>query len=544
VKVASSEGEEKYPDQEQPHKRKQDSSETEVKTSADKEKAPSFTQDRERCEKPQASQLESLTLSQDKLKEIFQDKEVRRTRRDPSPEARQYLKEWMNKKRSERQAEWRGQQEEMRAQEHQPFMSPTQGSTNFKKMKLMEKERSVKRRKTEDQHKQKRLESASNLLSEMLAEPVPKPTEPKPNLRYGENVNSRYSTSLTGKKKRTNERNKKLPKAPLKGKRDRQVEKSAHTKENVLPEKQGLVDVAFSDDIARHGRENIGFRSQNTPRHDIIRTSSPVSTTGYASGRPQGKNVDEDHSEFIKENQLPDDDFWRSKSPTGAEFVTTQTYRKFTKEQPKRFRAREAAMRKTPPMTLGGYGLSRQPQGTTTMGRTFQRTRPTDSLLPGGETLTEIDRLLEDIPDDGSTFDQENLEGIESLLEGDDELRDLLSDVDWRAISKPQRDSSARPTRERSSLFNTRRKDDWQPRGSQDQRHRHPEPAVPSSSSLLPEFNDEVSPWNTRQSMRTSDDVAQLLAEVDEAVGNMSESTGSTRSQIDWEEVDKIMGET
>lgn len=48
VKVASSEGEEKYSDQEQPHKQKQDSSETEVKTSADKEKAPSFTQDRER----------------------------------------------------------------------------------------------------------------------------------------------------------------------------------------------------------------------------------------------------------------------------------------------------------------------------------------------------------------------------------------------------------------------------------------------------------------------------------------------------------------
>ena len=51
--------------------------------------------------------------------------------RDPSPEARQYLKEWMNKKRSERQAEWRGQQEELRAQEHQPFMSPTQVVANL-----------------------------------------------------------------------------------------------------------------------------------------------------------------------------------------------------------------------------------------------------------------------------------------------------------------------------------------------------------------------------------------------------------------------------
>ena len=291
-------------------------------------------------------------------------------------------------------------------------------------------------RKTEDQHKQKRLDSASNLLSEMLAEPVPKPTERKPNLRYGGSVNSRYSTSLTAKKKRTHERNKKLPKAPPKGKRDRQVEKSAHTKENILFKEQNFIDLPFSDENARHGPANIGVRSQNTPRQDFIRTSSPVSTTEYGSGRLQGKNIDEDKSEFMKENQLPADDFWRSQSPTGAEFVTAQTYRKFTKEQPKRLKAREAAMRKTPPMALGGYGLTRQPQGTHAMGRTFQRTRPTDSLLPGGETLTEIDRLLEDIPDDGSTFDQENLEGIESLLEGDDELRDLLSDVDWRSVSK------------------------------------------------------------------------------------------------------------
>lgn len=31
---------------------------------------------------------------------------------------------------------------------------------------------------------------------------------------------------------------------------------------------------------------------------------------------------------------------------------------------------------------------------------------------------------------------------------------------------------------------------------------------------------------------------------MDEAVGNMSESSGSLRSYIDWEEVDKIMEET
>lgn len=53
--------------------------------------------------------------------------------------------------------------------------------------------------------------------------------------------------------------------------------------------------------------------------------------------------------------------------------------------------------------------------------------------------------------------------------------------------------------------------DDWRLNVSRDHRSRHPGHAVPSSSSLLPEFNDEVSPWNTRESMRTSDDVAQLL---------------------------------
>ena len=290
-------------------------------------------------------------------------------------------------------------------------------------------------RKKEDQHKQQRIESASNLVSEMLAEPVPKPTDPKPNLRYGSSVNSRYSTSLAGKKKRTSERYKKLPKAPLKSERHRQ-EPAPAKEPRLLEEPKYHVDSVLSEDVARPGQPNLGERSQNTTRYDFVRrTSSPVASAKYGSRNLQAESIDKGDGEFVKGKPLPTDDFWRSKSPTGAEFVTTRTYRKFVKEQPKRFKARDAALRKTPPGGLGGYGLS-QPQGTFAMGRTFQRARPTDSLLPGGESLTEIDRLLEDIPDDGSTFNQEKLEGIESLLEGDDELRDLLSDVDWRAISK------------------------------------------------------------------------------------------------------------
>ena len=139
---------------------------------------------------------------------------------------------------------------------------------------------------------------------------------------------------------------------------------------------------------------------------------------------------------MVKENLPAEDDFWRSNSPTGAEFVTIQTYRSFAKNQPKRVKAREASRRKLPLEGIGGYGFSHQPRGTDHLGRTFSRTRQTDPLLPGVRTLAEIDRLIEDIPDDGSTMDHERLEGIESLLEGDDELRELLSDVNWRADAK------------------------------------------------------------------------------------------------------------
>ena len=175
-------------------------------------------------------------------------------------------------------------------------------------------------------------------------------------------------------------------------------------------------------------------RSQSTPRYDVIRTSSPVVSGEHGLGSLERENIGQD-DEFVEKKRVSDNDFWRSKSPTGAEFVTTQTYRDFAKNQTKRFKARDATLRKTPPMGRSGYGLPSQPRGVAAMGTTYARTRPAYTLLPGGETLAEVDRLLED-DDDASTLDQEKLDGIESLLEGDEELRDLLSDVDWRSISK------------------------------------------------------------------------------------------------------------
>ena len=73
------------------------------------------------------------------------------------------------------------------------------------------------------------------------------------------------------------------------------------------------------------------------------------------------------------------------------------------------------------------------------------RARPRPSSLefaPGDATLADIDRLLDDIPD-GSTLDENNLEGLQDLINEDDELRDLLGDVfEQRSETKNPTDGS------------------------------------------------------------------------------------------------------
>ena len=52
---------------------------------------------------------------------------------------------------------------------------------------------------------------------------------------------------------------------------------------------------------------------------------------------------------------------------------------------------------------------------------------------------------------------------------------------------------------------------DWPSNANRDYSHLEGEPGVPSTSVLLREFDLDVSPWSTGQSLRASDDVAQLL---------------------------------
>lgn len=52
---------------------------------------------------------------------------------------------------------------------------------------------------------------------------------------------------------------------------------------------------------------------------------------------------------------------------------------------------------------------------------------------------------------------------------------------------------------------------DWPSNANRDYGQHEAEPGVPSNSVLLREFDLDVSPWSTGQSLRASDDVAQLL---------------------------------
>lgn len=52
---------------------------------------------------------------------------------------------------------------------------------------------------------------------------------------------------------------------------------------------------------------------------------------------------------------------------------------------------------------------------------------------------------------------------------------------------------------------------DWPSNANRDYSQLEAEPGVPSTSVLLREFDLDVSPWSTGQSLRASDDVAQLL---------------------------------
>ena len=277
-------------------------------------------------------------------------------------------------------------------------------------------------RTKEDENKQRRMESASNLISEMLSEPIPKPKARQPNLRYARDVNARIAKPVVGAKKASSERHKKKPKGLPKGKR--RSNQQGATNSSVL--QQPNILPAEGKQYGKHSSVPEEFESQ-------VRSSTPVYPAGNLLNRLQRSERLVTNDATGEGGEGPTDDYWRSGSPTGAEFVTTATYRNFSRDRDKRLRAREESVRRAiessrheTPRRAPGARTSRDAEGEN---RRQQTSLPSVSPLLGGESSVEIDRLLEDIPDDGFTLDGVRLEGIESLLAEDEELRDLLMDV-------------------------------------------------------------------------------------------------------------------
>ena len=63
---------------------------------------------------------------------------------------------------------------------------------------------------------------------------------------------------------------------------------------------------------------------------------------------------------------------------------------------------------------------------------------------------------------------------------------------------------------------------DWPSNANRDYSRHEAEPGVPSTSVLLREVDIDVSPWSTGQSLRASDDVAQLLVSYGIAISDES----------------------
>ncbi|XP_048582727.1 uncharacterized protein LOC5517350 isoform X2 [Nematostella vectensis] len=535
--------------------------------------------------------LSSIKLTPKALKEIFADDSKATTKGNVrSPEKRKEIREWMARKRTQQHAQWQGKVEELRSQEHKPFVTTNEGPSTLKKIKLAEKERETKRRNREQGHINERVKDASNMISEMLSEAVPKAdtltkiryTPPKPKTKAITKVaNDRYETKTTNKR----------------GKSPRQANR------NVKP-------------MPGHAQAIRGIEAHRAGvigEHPL--TSSPIYPP---SGRVDPRS--EDNAPVY-----PNDEFTRfsrgretTRSVSPNEFVTVKTYRQHEKEKLRRSHEFERQM---------DYELSR-----------MSHQSPTVTWNPALRSL-EIDHILDEIPD-GSTIDEDRFQDIQSLLSDDSELKELLADVissqatsrerqnrekdsgrdnvgmrtmtiskgtrGGRATSLSRRGQSAGAQNRRGKITTrgmaqprgmsrtqalettvtiargTANKANRQRSGSQGRdrgasghgrgasaggrgassnrkgvalvsgrgavtgskprpNERKPRVALPDDDKLVFDV-DEVSPWNTGDSLKMSDDIAQLLAEAKQAVGDdFSESSGSVMSNIDWEAVDRIM---
>ncbi|XP_066567792.1 ciliogenesis and planar polarity effector 1 [Amia ocellicauda] len=123
-----------------------------------------------------------------------------KTRR--SEEERREVREWMRRKRRDRLAEYRRQREERREREHRPFKPATPSNPTSRDISINQKIKEEKDKMLQLEHHSQRTREALSLMTEMLSDPVPRPSLAQTTLRSGRRgrVSSRcQSAGRTGR---------------------------------------------------------------------------------------------------------------------------------------------------------------------------------------------------------------------------------------------------------------------------------------------------------------------------------------------------------
>ena len=169
------------------------------------------------------------------------------------------------------------------------------------------------------------MKEASSLLTEMLAEKMPKPKE-QPNMRYKPVATPQNRASL-GKKNKANQRYGKQTTARRQTRQKRTSERQT---------KDASDHTAFGLQTSRSSQRDGGTAER-------LRVSREEYVTTRSGDHWRSSVVDVDVDDHVTGRVMtPDEDYWRSSSPSGAEFVTNAAYRRHQKEKSRRSQEREA----------------------------------------------------------------------------------------------------------------------------------------------------------------------------------------------------------
>ena len=178
----------------------------------------------------------------------------------------------------------------------------------------------------------------------MLAEPIPKAREQR-NLRYSIAKQS-HNKASTGRKK-INKRYGRKPTVRLNPTAQQKVERDGNTLSNNEDVSRAVspvnTDFIMKTTYKQQDRERARLLEGTRSRNEHERASHDAYVTSLALDRQDNFILDDHVDDHVAvSGETPHDDYWRSSSPGGAEFITNATYRRHQKEKSRRSKEMEA----------------------------------------------------------------------------------------------------------------------------------------------------------------------------------------------------------